>query len=70
MESFFAQLGRTVASTWQKHNFSLAGFPAIATAALAARPPSDHVDISLLVRDFLLNDDQPFQTSSGFAGWR
>ena len=67
MESFFAQLGRTVASTWQKHNFSLAGFPAIATAALAARPPSDHVDISLLVRDFLLNDDQPFQTSSGFG---
>src|SRR4029077_2159339 len=31
------------------------------------RPPSENVDLSALVKGFLLNDEQPFQTQSGFG---
>jgi hypothetical protein len=67
MNSYFAALGRTVASRWQAENFSLPAFPAIACAVLEERPPVKEVDVAVLVRDFLLEDEQPFQTSSGFG---
>lgn len=67
MDSFFAELGRTVFSRWKADNFSLPRFPKIACEALAARPPAKHVDLAQLVRGFLLNDAQAFQTHSGFG---
>ncbi len=67
MNQFFAELGRTVRAQWKQTNFSLAQFPSIARAAFEKRPPSEHVDVPALVREFLLDDAQPFQTQSGFG---
>ncbi len=67
MNAFFTELGREVLARWKRENFSLAAFPEIARAALEERPPAVHVDLAGLVRDFLLEDEQPFQTSSGFG---
>lgn len=67
MEAFFKKLGGTVLERWQCVNFSLEKFPGIARAALDELPPSKHVDPGLLMRGFLLDDDQPTQTLSGFG---
>lgn len=67
MDSFFTELGRSVLSRWQARNFSLPHFPDIAREALEKRPPAKHVDLGELLRGFLLDDDQPFQTHSGFG---
>ncbi|MEQ1860996.1 MAG: hypothetical protein ABMA13_13760 [Chthoniobacteraceae bacterium] len=67
MDQFFADLGRTVFARWKAENFSLPAFPEIARRALEERPPSEHVDLSELVHDFLRDDAQPFQTQSGFG---
>lgn len=67
MDAYFKRLGRNVRAAWKRANFSAAAFPEIARKALEERPPSEHVDVSGMVRDFLLNDEQPFQTSSGFG---
>jgi len=67
MDDFFSKLGRDVLARWKKKNFSLAHFPEIARGILAERPPSDYVDIEGLMRDFLFNDEQAFQTQSGFG---
>lgn len=67
MDAFFAELGRSVYSRWKKQNFSLLDFPKIAAKALEEMPPSRHVDATDLISDFLLNDEQPFQTTSGFG---
>ncbi len=67
MDSFFTELGRTVLARWKEDNFSLPAFPGIAEAILTERPPSQHIDLNLLIRDFLLDDDQPSQSASGFG---
>lgn len=67
MNPFFSELGRTVAARWQARNFSPAAFPELAQAALAERPPAEHIDLAALVRDFLLEDGQPAQSLSGFG---
>lgn len=67
MNAFFQELGRTVLERWKAANFSLAAFPEIARTALDERPPAAHVDLSTFVREFLINDEQPFQTLSGFG---
>jgi hypothetical protein len=67
MNAFFQDLGRTVVSRWKRENFSLEVFPALAADALAERLPSEHVALSELMRDFLLEDEQPTQTHSGFG---
>ncbi len=67
MDSFFKELGRTVLQRWKKANFSLEKFPEIARAALDEQPPAEHVDLAEFMREFLLNDEQPFQTQSGFG---
>jgi hypothetical protein len=67
MNAFFTELGRTVRARWQAENFSLAAFPEIARTALEENSPAGNVDLAALVRDFLLEDEQPFQTSSGFG---
>ena len=67
MESFFKELGNTVLARWKQENFSLEKFPEIARTALDERPPAEHVELSALMREFLLNDEQPFQTQSGFG---
>ena len=67
MDAFFAELGRTVAARWKAENFALAAFPEIARAALDEQLPSENVDLSEFVRGFLLDDEQAFQTSSGFG---
>ena len=67
MNSYFEQLGRTVQQRWQQNNFSLEVFPEIAQAALEEVPPAEHVDLGELIREFLINDDQPLQGMSGFG---
>lgn len=67
MNHFFTELGRTVLARWKAQNFALAAFPGIAQTALQEQPPSDNVDLPELVKGFLLNDEQPFQTQSGFG---
>jgi hypothetical protein len=67
MNAFFAEFGQAIARRWQEKNFSQDVFPALALEALEDTPPSRHVDLGELVRDFLLDDTQPFQTTSGFG---
>lgn len=67
MDSSFKILGDTVLERWKRENFSLEKFPAIAQAALDERPPATHVNLSTLMHDFLLKDDQPVQTDSDFG---
>lgn len=67
MDAFFKELGRTVLERWKKENFSLEKFPEIARVTLEERPPADHVNLPALMREFLLNDEQPTQTLSGFG---
>ncbi len=67
MNPFFKDLGLSVHSRWKSENFSLASFPEIAREALAEKPPSEHVDLAAFTQEFLLNDDQPTQSHSGFG---
>src|SRR3954469_23569299 len=67
MDAFFKELGDAVQERWKRENFALAMFPEIARAALEERPPARHVDLGALMRDFLLSDEQPFQTDSDFG---
>lgn len=67
MNTFFQELGRTVLDRWKRENFSLAAFPEIARLVLDEQPPAEHVDLPAFMREFLLNDEQPFQTLSGFG---
>jgi hypothetical protein len=67
MNHFFKDLGLSVHSRWQSENFSLASFPEIARQMLAEKPPCEHVDLAAFTKEFLLNDDQPAQSHSGFG---
>ncbi len=67
MTPFFHELGRRVYARWQEANFSLASFPGIARVVLEEQPPSEQVDLSVLIREFLLSDEQPYQSASGFG---
>jgi len=67
MDSFFKDLGSTVLERWKRVNFSLEKFPSIAKTALDERPPAKHMELSVLMREFLLNDEQPLQSQSGFG---
>lgn len=67
MDPFFTALGRTVAARWKAANFSLPAFPQIAQSVLEEQPPSGHVDLDALIKAFLLEDEQPFQTESNFG---
>jgi hypothetical protein len=67
MDPYFTELGRTVYARWKAVDFSLVAFPGIATKALSERPPAKHADLGKLMVDFLLSDDQPYQSSSGFG---
>ena len=67
MDSFFNELGCTVLERWKRQNFSLEPFPQIACAALEERMPARRVDLQAVMRDFLLCEEQPFQTDSDFG---
>jgi hypothetical protein len=67
MDAYFKELGRTVLERWKPENFSLEKFPDIARVALEERPPADHVELGAFMHEFLLNDEQPLQTDSGFG---
>ena len=67
MNSYFETLGRTVAERWQKQNLSLEAFPELARTALEESPPSEIIDLDELIQEFLSNDEQPFQSQSGFG---
>jgi hypothetical protein len=67
MDAFFVDLGRRVRERWQAVDFSLAAFPGIARTALEENPPATRVDLAALTRAFLRDDEQPFQTASGFG---
>ncbi|MEC5125937.1 hypothetical protein VSU19_04210 [Verrucomicrobiales bacterium BCK34] len=67
MNPFFDQLGRKVRERWQQENFSLEAFPEIATTAIDESPPSGAVDLEEMIHEFLINEEQPFQSESGFG---
>lgn len=67
MNDFFAALGRTVFRQWKEKDFSLLEFPKIAQAALTRSPLARHLSVPSLISEFLLNDEQAWQTSSGFG---
>ena len=67
MNSYFEKLGRTVLERWRQQNFSLEAFPELARIAIDEAPPSENVDLEEMIHEFLLNDDQPFQSQSGFG---
>ncbi len=67
MDAFFNEMGRTILKRWKQENFSLGKFPAIACAALDERPPAKKVNLQAFMRDFLLDEEQPFQTDSEFG---
>ena len=67
MNSYFTELGRTILAQWKGRNFSLQEFPEIATAALKKANPAKNADLTELTRDFLFNDEQPFQSQSAFG---
>lgn len=67
MQALFKDLGDAVLDRWKRENFSLAKFPEIARSALEAQPPARKMKLPALMRDFLLNDDQPAQTDSPFG---
>ena len=67
MDPFFQDLGRTVHALWKAKDFSLPDFPGIAVKALEKKKPSRHVSLDSLIREFLLEDEQAFQTLSGFG---
>lgn len=67
MHAAFKKLGETVLERWKRENFSLAKFPEIARNALDAHPPAKMVKLPVLMRDFLLNENQPVQTDSPFG---
>jgi hypothetical protein len=67
MDAYFVELGRRVRARWQAADFSLTAFPRIAQDALAEQPPAAHVNLAALTRAFLREDEQPFQTVSGFG---
>lgn len=67
MNSYFEKLGRTVLERWRERNFSLEVFPELTRTAIDEAPPSENVDIGEMIREFLSNDDQPFQSESSFG---
>ncbi|MEI6323351.1 MAG: hypothetical protein WCP60_09635 [bacterium] len=67
MNCYFSELGRRVYGRWLDADFSLAAFPEIARTALEEQPPSEQVDLTDLIREFLLSDEQPYQSASGFG---
>lgn len=67
MDAFFERLGHSVLERWKHDNFSLLKFPEIARSALDERPPATQVDLAALMREFLLSDEQPFQSDSDFG---
>jgi hypothetical protein len=67
MDTFFKELGDAVLKRWKQENFSLVKFPEIARAALEKQPPAKRVDLSALMRDFLLTEGHPPQTDSPFG---
>jgi len=67
MNSYFEKLGRTVLERWRQQNFSLEAFPELARIAIDEAPPSENVDLEEMIHEFLANDEQPFQSQSGFG---
>ncbi len=67
MNSYFEKLGQTVLERWREQNFSLEAFPELARIAIDEAPPSENVDLEELIHEFLANDEQPFQSQSGFG---
>ena len=67
MDAFFKEFGRTILGRWKREDFSLVNFHEIARSALDERPPAGEVDLAAFMRDFLLSDEQPFQTDSDFG---
>ncbi|MEM7012166.1 MAG: hypothetical protein AAF585_11840 [Verrucomicrobiota bacterium] len=67
MNSFFDELGRKVLERWRRENFSLKAFPEIAHSSIEESSPSKQVNLDELIRDFLLDDEQPLQSQSDFG---
>lgn len=67
MTPYFTKLGSEVLTRWKRKNFSLAAFPNLARQAVEENPPAEHLDLDQFIEEFLLQEDQPHQSSSGFG---
>ncbi|MGJ8724061.1 MAG: hypothetical protein ACSHYB_05850 [Roseibacillus sp.] len=67
MNSYFDTLGSQVLERWREVSFSLEAFPEVARVAIEEWPPAGEVEIEEMMREFLLNDEQPLQSESGFG---
>ena len=67
MNTFLTELGRRVYARWLEADFSLVAFPEIAKTTMEEQPPSEQVALADLIREFLLSDEQPYQSASGFG---
>jgi hypothetical protein len=60
-------MGRAVLARWKAANFSRKVFPSIAKAVLEEMAPAENLDMTEFIREFLLDEEQPMQTPSGFG---
>jgi hypothetical protein len=67
MNEYFEALGRTVLERWREQNFSLEVFPELSRRAMEEAPPSENIDVEQMIREFLLCDEQVFQSDSSFG---
>jgi hypothetical protein len=65
--TFFKELGALVLERWKQLNFSLEKFPSLAVAALKEHSPAENVALGDVIADFLLREEQPLQSQSGFG---
>jgi hypothetical protein len=67
MNPFFHALGTRAVHSWQALNFDPRAFPALAARLLEEADPARNADLERVLEDFLLTEEQPFQTQSGFG---
>jgi hypothetical protein len=65
--AFFSTLGNRALNAWKDVDFNPSAFPSIAEATLNALPPSKHLSPGDLFHEFLVTDQLPAQSTSGFG---
>lgn len=67
MNPYFSKLGRLVLEEWEQSHFSLELFPEITKAILERETPYRQFDLFAFQEEFLLNSQQPSQSTHGFG---
>jgi hypothetical protein len=65
--TFFSTLGNRALNAWKAVDFNPSAFPSIAEATLNTLPPSKHLSPGDLFHEFLVTDQLPAQSTSGFG---